>query len=193
MRRVCVFCGSSPGRHPRYAQAAAALGRELARRQLGLVYGGGAVGLMGVLADAVLAAGGEVIGVIPHALWQREVGHRGVSDLRVVDTMHQRKQALSDLADAFVALPGGIGTLEELFEVWTWGQLGVHRKPSGLLEVGGYYASLLRFLEHAGDEGFLRPHTAELLVVGDEPAALLDRLAAWQPPPVERWIRRGET
>jgi uncharacterized protein (TIGR00730 family) len=188
-----VFCGASPGRDPRYAEAAAALGREIAARRLRLVFGGGAVGLMGVLADAALAAGGEVVGVIPHGLWHREVGHRGVTALHRVETMHERKSLMSELADAFVALPGGIGTLEELFEVWTWAQLGVHRKPCALLDAAGYYTHLRTFLDHAGAEGFLRPYTADLLVVDDDPGRLLARLAAWTPPPLERWIEGDET
>src|SRR6185503_14872599 len=146
MSRLCVFCGSSPGHDPAYGAAAAQLGRVLAERGIGLVYGGGRVGLMGILADAALAAGGEVIGVIPQALLDREIGHRGLTQLRVVDSMHSRKALMGDLADGFIALPGGIGTLEELFEVWTWAQLGLHRKPCGLLDANGFYAPLVDFL-----------------------------------------------
>ncbi|HEX4932615.1 MAG TPA: TIGR00730 family Rossman fold protein [Gemmatimonadaceae bacterium] len=187
--RVCVFCGSSPGARPEYAAAAAALGTRLAQRGMGLVYGGARVGLMGAVADAALAAGGEVIGVIPRALVEREVAHSGLADLRVVSSMHERKATMADLSDAFVALPGGIGTFEELFEVWTWGQLGLHAKPVALLDSGGYYAPLVAFLDHAVEERFIRPgHRAALLVERDIDA-LLDRLATWTPLPREgKWM-----
>jgi uncharacterized protein (TIGR00730 family) len=188
MRRVCVFCGSSPGGDGAYTEAVAALGRAVAERGLGLVYGAGRVGLMGTLADAALGAGGEVIGVIPRALVDREVAHQGLSDLRVVASMHERKALMSDLADGFVAAPGGLGTLEELFEVLTWSQLGLHDKPCALLDVRGYYAAIDAFLDHAVAEGFLRADSRRMLLAGQEPGELLDRLAAWSPPDRRHWI-----
>jgi len=190
MRRVCVFCGSSPGARPAYAAAARALGRELAGRGLGLVYGGGNVGLMGVVADAVLDAGGEVVGVIPHALMAREIGHAGVTTMHVVDSMHERKALMAAEADAFLALPGGVGTFEELFEAITWTQLGLHAKPCGLLNVDGFYDELLRFLDHAWAEGFIKPETRAIVKAGADPAALLDLLAGAELPAVPRWITR---
>jgi uncharacterized protein (TIGR00730 family) len=192
VRRVCVFCGSSPGRDPRYAAQAAALARELAARGIGVVFGGGSVGLMGVLADQALAAGGHVTGVIPHGLAARELAHRGVTDMRVVPTMHARKALMADLADAFVALPGGIGTFEELLEIATWGQLGIHRKPVGILNVAGYYDPLVTLLGHAADAGFVSEQNRRLFVVEDDPARLLDRLAVHVPPPGPAWITAEE-
>jgi uncharacterized protein (TIGR00730 family) len=193
MRRVCVFCGSSAGERPEYRAAAADFGRALAARGLGLVYGGGCVGLMGVLADAALEAGAEVIGVIPRFLADKEIAHAGLSELRVVRSMHERKALMSELSDAFAALPGGLGTLEELFEVWTWAQLGLHKKPCGLLDAAGFYAPLTRFLDHAQHEGFVRaPHRA-ILHVESESAALLDRFEAHRPPPLAQWLGRGGT
>ena len=192
MRRVCVFCGSSHGASPVYTEAARDLGRRIAQRGMGLVYGGGKVGLMGEVADAALAAGGEVIGVIPYALQAREVGHKGLTELRVVDSMHERKALMADLSDGFLALPGGIGTLEEMFEVWTWGQLGLHSKPCALLDVAGYYSPLLAFLDHTVNEGFLREAHRAVLLVDADPEALLDRMAGFRPPRVEKWIDRGE-
>lgn len=193
LRRLGVFCGSSVGGRPVYAAAAAALGRALAERGVALVYGGGCVGLMGILADATLAAGGHVVGVIPQALVDLEVCHRGLPDLRVVASMHERKALMAELADAFVALPGGIGTLEEFFEVWTWTQLGVHRKPCGLLNVAGYYAPLLACIDHLVAERFLHPTHRALVLVEAEPAALLDRLAAYAPPAGPRLLDPAET
>jgi uncharacterized protein (TIGR00730 family) len=193
VRRICVYCGSSPGASPAYAAAAAEVGRELAGRGIGLVYGGGNVGLMGTVADAALAAGGEAIGVIPEALVAREVAHSGLTELHVVESMHERKALMADLADAFVALPGGLGTLEELFEILTWAQLGLHRKPSGLVNVAGYYDGLVAFLAHAVAERLLRPEHAELLLVDERPAPLLDRLATTRPPVLPKWIDRSET
>ncbi len=175
-RSVCVYCGSRPGNQPGHREAAAALGRMIGERGWRLVYGGGRSGLMGTVADAALAAGAQVYGVIPRSLMEREVGHSGLSRLRVVETMHERKQAMAEAADAFVALPGGIGTFEELFEVWTWRQLGYHDKPVGLLNVGGYYDALLGFLQRSVDEGFLSTEQQALLQVGDDPGALLDQL-----------------
>jgi uncharacterized protein (TIGR00730 family) len=191
--RVCVFAGSSVGRHPEYAQLARALAVELARRRLGLVYGGGSVGLMGVLADTALAQGAEVIGVIPEALATPELAHPGLSELRVVASMHERKATMAQLADGFVALPGGLGTLEETFEILTWGQLGIHDKPVGLLDVAGYWRHLADLLAHGVREGFIRAEHAEFLLVGDSPSALLDRLAAWRPPRLPRpWLKPSQ-
>jgi uncharacterized protein (TIGR00730 family) len=193
MRRLCVFCGSSPGQDPTYRSLAAAFGELLARRGLGVVYGGGRVGLMGALADAALAAGGEVIGVIPQALLEREVGHSGLTKLHVVGSMHERKALMAELAEGFVALPGGIGTLEELFEVWTWAQLGLHEKPVGLLEAGGFYQPLLAFLDHLVVTGFVRPADRAMLITTSSPEDLLARFAAYVPPPVPKWITPAET
>lgn len=190
LRSICVFCGASPGANPVYAEAAAALGRELAQRGMTLVYGGGEVGLMGVVADAALAAGGEVIGVIPQSLQDSEIGHRGLTRLEVVEGMHARKARMAELADAFIALPGGLGTLEELFEVWTWGQLGYHGKPLGLLEVNGFYAKLIGFLDHLVDERFVRRQHRGMLQVRETPQDLLEALAAWEPDLVPRWNAR---
>jgi hypothetical protein len=191
--RVCVFAGSSAGHRPSYGAAAAGLGRVLAARDLGLVYGGGCVGLMGILADAVLAAGGHVTGVIPQALLDREVGHLGVSDLRVVGSMHERKALMADLADGFIALPGGWGTLDEMFEILTWGQLGLHAKPCALLNVDGYFDRLLGFLGHTVTEGFVRPEHGQAIAVGEDAEALLDAMRAYRPPQVEKWIDRAAT
>jgi uncharacterized protein (TIGR00730 family) len=194
VRKLCVFCGSSPGARAAYGDAAEELARLLVAEGIGLVYGGGAVGLMGRLADAVLADGGEAIGVIPEALLAREIGHPGLSDLRVVGSMHERKALMAELADGFVALPGGLGTVEELFEVYTWAQLGLHRKPCALLDVDGYYEGIARFLAHAVEERFLRPEHRELLIVEHDPHALLDRLRRFEPEAVSpKWIDREET
>lgn len=190
MRQVCVFCGSSFGNDPAYAAMAAAMGRRIAERGLGLVYGGGAVGLMGVVADAAMAAGGQVIGVIPEALLKFEVGHSDLTELRVVKDMHERKATMAELSDAFIALPGGIGTLEELFEIWTWGQLGLHGKPLGFLDVAGYYEGLHAFLDHATEAGFVKRRHRAMTAVQQSPDALLDLLAAYQPPETIRVIDR---
>lgn len=178
MRRICVYCGSSFGARPEYAAAAAAFGAACAARGLTLVYGGGGVGLMGVLADAALAAGGEVIGVIPRAMVEEERGHRGLTESIVVGTMHERKLRMAELADAFVALPGGIGTLEEVVEVLTWLQLGLHLKPVALLDVAGFYGPLLDLLVHMRDEQFVTGLHHDMLTVASDPGELLDRLAA---------------
>ncbi len=191
LNRVCVFCGSSDGRRPSYRAAAGQLGRLLASRHLGVVYGGGNIGLMGALADAALAAGGEVIGVIPEHLVSKELAHRGV-DLRVVHSMHERKALMSDLSDAFIALPGGFGTFEEFCEVLTWSQLGLHVKACALLNVEGYYDALLALFDRAVEEGFVRPENRRLVLVDEDADRLLDRLAAWRSPHVERWIDRDE-
>jgi uncharacterized protein (TIGR00730 family) len=194
MRRLCVFCGSSPGARPAYGEAAEELGRLLVEQGIGLVYGGGAVGLMGRLGDAVLAAGGEPIGVLPEALVAKEIRHPGLSDLRVVGSMHERKALMADLADGFVALPGGLGTVEELFEVYTWAQLGLHRKPCALLDVEGYYDGIARFLGHAVEERFLREDHRAMLIVERDPRTLLERLGQFEPEAVApKWIDREET
>ena len=174
---ICVFCGSASGVDPAFADAARAVGREIARRGWTLVYGGGRVGLMGILADAALAEGGRVIGVIPRFLYEWEVGHDGLTELEIVGTLTERKVRMGDLADAFLSLPGGIGTLDELFEALSWAQLGLEHKPNGLLNVGGYYDSLIAFLDRAVESGFLKPKHRELLVAGGDERELLDRLA----------------
>ena len=186
--RVCVFCGASAGRDPAYRALATAVGRSLAEREIGVVYGGGRVGLMGAVADAALEAGGEVIGVIPQGLVDRELAHGGVSRLVVVETLHERKAAMADLADAFLALPGGLGTLEELSEVASWAQLDLHRKPIGLLDSGGYWAGLLAFLDHAVAEGFLYEEHRAILIVEADLDALLARFAG-HVGPGDRWRR----
>lgn len=192
MKRVAVFCGSAVGVNPAHAEAARAFARELSRRGLGLVYGGGSVGIMGVLADAALALGVEVDGVIPRHLEERELGHAGCTRLHVVGSMHERKALMADLSDGFVALPGGIGTLEELFEVYTWGQLGLHDKPVALLDIDGYYAHLVAFLDHSVAEGFLRREHRSFLLSGTEPGAVLDAMAVWTPPTVHKWMERPQ-
>jgi uncharacterized protein (TIGR00730 family) len=193
MKRVCVFAGSSAGVRPEYMAAATDLGRVLAARGIGLVYGGARVGLMGAVADAVLTGGGEVTGVIPRSLVEKEVAHSGLTELRVVTTMHERKALMADLSDAFIALPGGWGTLDEMFEILTWAQLGLHRKPCGLLNVLGYFDRLLSFLEHTMEQGFVRREYGSLLAVSDGPAALLDALQSQTPPVVEKWIDLAST
>ena len=192
-RSICVFCASSRGRDEGLLDAAHAFGRLLASRGQRLVYGGGRVGLMGAVADGALAAGGEVVGVIPEMMVGRELAHEGVTELRVVGSMHERKATMADLADAFVALPGGIGTLEELFEIWTWGQLGLHRKPCGLLDLGGYYSRLLDFLAHAHESGFIGADTMRLLVVERDPQRLLEELATRHLPALPRQLDRAST
>jgi uncharacterized protein (TIGR00730 family) len=194
MKRICVFCGSSTGRRPVYAETARAMARALVDRRIGLVYGGGSVGLMGVLADAVLAGGGEVVGVLPRGLARKEYAHPGLTELHLVGSMHERKALMASLADGFAALPGGLGTLEEILEVFTWAQLGIHQKPVGLVDVGGYWGGLLALLRHAVQEGFVRPEYAKLLQVAPTPAALLDRFAAWRPPVASPiWLDAPET
>jgi uncharacterized protein (TIGR00730 family) len=193
MRRLCVFCGSSAGREAGYKALAVQLAQDLAQRGIGIVYGGGRVGLMGALADAALAAGGEVIGVIPQALLDREIGHPGLTELRVVGSMHERKALMAELVDGFIALPGGIGTLEELFEVWSWAQLGFHRKPCGLLEVDGFFESLVQFLDHLVTAGFVRPPHRAMLLLATSPADLLSQFAQYEAPKVGKWVTRAET
>ncbi|MGF6594088.1 TIGR00730 family Rossman fold protein [Pseudomonas sp. 2835] len=188
VRSVCVFCGASTGVNPAYREAAIALGQTIAARGLTLVYGGGAVGLMGIVADAAMAAGGEVIGIIPEALKNAEIGHTGLTCLEVVDGMHARKARMAELSDAFIALPGGLGTLEELFEVWTWGQLGYHAKPLGLLDVNGFYSKLGSFLDHVVEEGFVRPQHRAMLQLADSPAELLDAMDNFEAPVLPKWV-----
>ena len=188
MRSVCIYCGSSAGDRPGYVDLAREAGRLLAARGLTLVYGGGRVGLMGVVADAVLAGGGEAIGVIPQRLVDAEVAHLGLTRLEVVESMHARKARMAELADAFVALPGGFGTLDELFEILTWAQLGLHGKPCGLLDVDGYYSPLVAWADQAVARGFVRPVHRALLMVDADMGTLLDRLAAHRPEPVSKWV-----
>ena len=190
MRRICVFCGSSQGSRPEYGAAAEEMGAKLVRRNIGLVYGGGNVGLMGIIADAVLRAGGEAMGVIPENLMSREIGHKGLTKLHVVHSMHERKALMADLSDAFIAMPGGFGTLEEFCEVVTWAQLGLHAKPCGILNVLGYYTPLLAMFDHAVEERFLKPEN-RCLVLGRESAPeLLQALEEWRPVRVEKWLDR---
>jgi hypothetical protein len=188
MKRICVFAGSSAGARPEYRETAVELGRVLAAHDIGLVYGGAHVGLMGALADAVLAAGGHVTGVIPRALAEREVAHTGLTDLRVVTSMHERKALMADLSDGFIALPGGWGTLDEFFEILTWAQLSLHQKPCGLLNVHGYFDGLLSFLEHSTTEGFVRREYQSMISVSDSATALLEQFAAYRPRTVEKWL-----
>jgi hypothetical protein len=192
MERLCVYCGSRPGDDPAFAAAAASFGRLLAERGIGVVYGGGNVGLMGAVADAALDAGGDVVGVIPEALFEREVAHERLTDLEVVDSMHTRKRRMADLADGFVALPGGFGTLEELVEVLTWAQLGFHTDPCGLLNVDGYYEGLVAFIDQQVDAGFVDPAHRDLLVVTDDPVELLARFAAYDSPVAQRVVDESE-
>lgn len=192
MKSVCVYCGSNEGRLPVYAEAARSLGRALVERGLDLVYGGASVGIMGVLADTVLSLGGRVTGVMPESIVRKEVAHRGLTELRVTSSMHERKMTMADLSDAFVALPGGIGTLEEVFEAWTWAQLGLHAKPCGLLNVAGYYDGLIAFLDHTVAERFVKEANRAMLIVSDDPSDLLDRFEGYRAPAVEKWIRKGD-
>ena len=193
IRSVCVFCGSNVGARESYRAAARVCGEAVAARGMRLVYGGGNVGLMGVVADAALAAGAEVIGVIPRHLVGRELAHRGLTTLRVVESMHERKALMAELSDAFVALPGGLGTLEEFFEVWTWAQLGLHRKPYGLLNVEEFFAPLIGFLDQLVRDRFMTPEHRATLVVETDPAMLLERLFAQDVPIVPKWIDRAAT
>lgn len=194
MKRICVFCGSSVGVRPAYADAARAMAAELMRRGLGAVYGGGGIGLMGVLADAMLERGGEVIGVIPRPLASKELAHPGLSEMRVVESMHERKALMASLADGFVAMPGGLGTFEETLEILTWSQLGIHRKPIGLLNVDGYYDGLLGLIAHGLDQGFVPHACRSLFVSAATPAGLLDAMEAWRPPDYPgRWLSIAQT
>lgn len=193
MKAVCVYCGSSPGRLDAYADAARALGQALVARDLGLVYGGASIGLMGLVADTVLQLGGRAVGVIPQALARKEVVHRHLTELHVTQSMHERKTMMAELSDGFIAMPGGIGTFEEIFEIWTWAQLGIHAKPCGLLNAAGYFDALTRFLDHATAEEFLKPPHRALLMVEQTPLALLDRFASYQPPSIRKWLDPDES
>ncbi|GMQ52828.1 TIGR00730 family Rossman fold protein [Halopseudomonas aestusnigri] len=190
--RLCVFCGSSPGNKPEYLAAAQQLGTALAKAGIGLVYGGAQVGLMGAVADAALAAGGDVIGVIPRHLVERELAHEGLTTLHEVGSMHERKAMMADLSDGFIALPGGVGTFEELFEVWTWGQLGHHQKPCALFNAASYYDQLIAFLDHALTEGFMRQPYRDMLIVDNQVDSLLDRVRRYSPPAVSKWVKAQE-
>lgn len=192
MHRICVFCGSSPGARPDYVQTARRVGELLAGNGLGLVYGGGKVGLMGVVADATLAHGGEVIGVMPRNLFPKEIDHPDVTDLRVVGSMHERKALMADLSDGFLALPGGFGTLDEFCEIVTWAQLGLHRKPCGLLNVAGYYDTFLAFLDRATADGFIQPVYRALVLDDEDAERLLTRMQRYEPPAVTRWLEKEQ-
>lgn len=188
MHRICIYCGSSPGYDPSHHTTARALGGMLAREGLEVVYGGGNIGLMGAVADGALAAGGRVTGVIPQSLLEKELGHRGVSELHVTRSMHERKQMMVDLSDGFIALPGGFGTLDELFETLTWLQLGFHAKPVGILNAGGFFDGLIRFIQHMSQSGFLKPEHADCVIVEPSAEKLLSRMRAFQPPELGKWI-----
>ncbi|WP_422376919.1 TIGR00730 family Rossman fold protein [Roseibium sp.] len=193
MKTICVFCGSSYGTRDNYAEAARTTGRAIAENGYALVYGGARVGLMGTVADAALEAGGKVIGVLPRALQEKEIGHEGLTELHLVGSMHERKAMMADLSDAFIALPGGVGTLEEIFEVWTWGQLGYHQKPCGFLNIDGYYDHLIRFLDHQTEEGFTKKVMRDMAQIADTPEGMLDLFNAYEPPSAPKWIKRDET
>ena len=193
LKRVCVFCGSNVGARAAYVEAAEKLGKLLAVQGIGLVYGGAKAGLMGKIADSVLGAGGEVIGVMPESLTRKEIAHTGLTELRVVDSMHQRKALMAELSDAFIALPGGFGTFEEFCEIVTWAQLGLHSKPCGILNVEGYYDQLLGLFDHAVEEKFVRPENRALVIAAEKPDEMLDRLANYRVPHVEKWITPGTT
>lgn len=193
MKSVCVYCGSNLGRQEVYASAARALAKSLVDRNLRFVYGGASVGIMGLIANTVLELGGQAVGVIPEALQAKEVAHPNLTELHVTQSMHERKTLMAELSDGFIALPGGIGTLEELFEIWTWAQLGFHRKPCGLLNIAGYFDSLTAFLDHAVAEQFVKMPHRSMLMVEDEPEALLDRFASYEPPTIQKWVEKEET
>lgn len=193
MKRICAYCGSSSGKRPEYVEAAAILAKELVKWDIGLVYGGASVGVMGAVADAVLAQGGEVIGVIPQMLVDKEVAHNGLTELKIVRSMHERKMMMADLSDGFIALPGGLGTLEELFEIMTWALLGLHQKPCALLNVAHYYDQLLGFLEHAVNEQFIKQVHCSMLIADEHPGMLLERMANYTPVQVAKWIDSDKT
>jgi uncharacterized protein (TIGR00730 family) len=193
MKSICVYCGSSPGRQEAYANAARDLAKSLVDRNLRLVYGGADVGIMGIVADTVLHLGGEAVGVIPDALVKKEVAHKNLTELHVTRSMHERKTMMAELSDGFIALPGGVGTLEEIFEIWTWAQLGFHGKPCGLLNIAGYYDSLITFLDHTVAEQFVREPHRSMLLVEQDPEALLDRFAGYEPPTVQKWVEKADT
>ncbi|OAH96420.1 TIGR00730 family Rossman fold protein [Methylomonas methanica] len=190
---ICIYCGSSPGRIQAYGEAAQALAAALVSRNIRLIYGGAGIGIMGMVADQVLKLGGQAIGVIPKALAHKEVAHPNLTELHVTQSMHERKMLMAELADGFIALPGGIGTLEELFEIWTWAQLGFHQKPCGLLNVAGYYDALINFLDHVAAEQFVKPHHRGMLMVEADPQVLLDRYVNYQPPAVKHWVNKDQT
>jgi uncharacterized protein (TIGR00730 family) len=192
MKSIAVFCGSNSGFRPEYRQAAQTLAGDLVERNIRLVFGGGNIGLMGIIADTVMKAGGQVIGIIPDSLDDREVGHRGITELKVVGSMHERKAMMAELSDGFIAMPGGIGTFEEFFEILTWAQLGFHEKPCGLLNVAGYYDGLLRLCDNAVTEGFLRPVHRRLILDESESAILLERMTNYKPEAVEKWLDRDD-
>ena len=192
MKRICVFCGSNRGVRSEYIEAAQSLGKILVKRNLGLVYGGGNVGLMGVIADAVLAEGGEVIGVIPQSLADREVAHQNLTKMHIVNSMHERKALMADLSDGFIALPGGMGTFDEFCEILTWAQLGIHQKPCGILNVENYFTPLLKMFDHATDEGFLRDTHRDLVIEATKPEILLDLFKTYQPQPVAKWMGQNK-
>jgi uncharacterized protein (TIGR00730 family) len=192
MKSVCVFCGANPGNDPVYAEGARAMGAEIARRGMVLVYGGGAVGLMGIVADAALAAGGEVHGVIPRALREKEVGHHHLTRLEIVETMHIRKARMAELSEGFIAMPGGIGTFEELFEIWTWAQLGIHDKPLAFLNVAGFYDPLATFLDNTVEAGFLKQTHRAMTITDTQPATLLDRMEQYVPAVTYKWVEKEE-
>lgn len=192
IRKICVYCGSSTGKDPAFAHAAVALGQALVERNIGLVYGGAAVGIMGKVADAVLAAGGEAVGVIPEALAVKEVAHENLAKLHVVASMHERKAMMAELSDGFIALPGGWGTLEEIFEILTWAQLGFHDKPCGLLNIGGYYDHLVGFLENSFEQQFVNELYRPMLMTSDKPVSLLDQFASYKAPKVRKWMSEDE-
>lgn len=193
MKRICVYCGSSRGKRQEYVESARTLARELVRRDIGLVYGGASVGIMGEVADAVLAGGGQVIGIIPQALFDKEVPHTGLTELKIVESMHERKALMADISDGFMALAGGLGTIEELFEILTWSQLGLHKKPCALLNIHGYYDNLMLFLDHAVEEQFVKNIHREMLLVEERPDKLLDLMNIYKSPVVDKWIGRDET
>ena len=188
LKRLCVYCGSNPGKDPAYVAAGSELGRSLAARSIGLVYGGSRLGVMGAVADGVTAAGGEAVGIIPSDLLKKETPHTGLTELKIVDSMHERKALMAKLSDGFIALPGGLGTLEELFEVWTWAQLGFHRKPCALLNVQSYYDPLITFLNRAVTQGFLQDQHRSMLIVDNNPARLITQMQSYRPPAVPKWL-----
>ncbi|WP_415879416.1 TIGR00730 family Rossman fold protein [Methylomonas sp. TEB] len=190
---ICIYCGSSPGRLDAYGEAAQALAQALVSCNIRLIYGGAGIGIMGTVADQVLKLGGQAIGVIPKALAHKEVAHPNLTELHVTQSMHERKMLMAELADGFIALPGGIGTLEELFEIWTWAQLGFHQKPCGVLNVAGYYDALISFLDHVAAEQFVKPHHRDMLMVESDPNLLLDRYVNYQPPAVKQWVSKDDT
>ena len=192
IKTICVYCGSSPGRLEAYSEAANLLAESLVAENIQLIYGGASIGIMGMVADRVLALGGQVIGVIPQALSHKEVAHPNLTELHITHTMHERKMLMAELADGFIALPGGIGTLEELFEIWTWAQLGIHNKPLGLLNVAGYYDDLIRFLDHVTEQQFFKPRHRQMLMVESQPAHLLKRFLNFQHSLVEPWLGKDE-